>query len=231
MSVNFDLKATTRTKLGSAESRRIRKAGNIPSTINNGGNNVELSVPSKEFEKEYLKGDIFTTLINLDIEGKTQKVIVNKIDLNPVTDRIAHVSFVKADSKKVKAKVKVTFFGREKSPGIRKGGYLHITSRKVELLCPVDEIPQEIRVSISKMRVGHKVRSNDVELPENVSFANKNIFNIASIIGRGAKEEEEEVVEVEGEDGATEDGESADVDKAEGGEAKADDAKVEEKKD
>ncbi len=193
MSISFDLKATVRNKLGSAESRRIRKSGNIPASINNGGDNVEISISSREFEREYLKGNIFTTLINLDIEGKSQKVIVDDLYLNPVTDKPSHISFMKAEEgSKVKALVKVSFFNREKSPGIKRGGFLHITARKIKLLCPIEAIPQEIAIDIGKMKVGQKIVSADIELPQNVSFVNKKEFNVASIIGRGSKEEEAE---------------------------------------
>lgn len=188
MSINFDLKADLRKKLGSAESRRIRKSGNIPAVIYDNGNNVQVSIPSKEFEVEYFKGNIFTTLINLSVNGKNQKVITNKIDLNPVTDRPSHVTFIKADSK-VKAKVKVNFLNKDKSPGLKRGGFLHITARKIELLCPVDAIPTEITVDIGKMKVGEKIRSGDISLPEKISFVTKKDFNIASITGRGNKEE------------------------------------------
>lgn len=221
MSINFDLKANSREKLGSAESRRLRKFGNIPAVIYDKKGNVEISIPTKEFEKEYYKGNIFTTVINLDIAGKTQKVVAHKIDVNPLSDRPAHVTFLKAeDGTKVKANVSVRFFNREKSPGIKRGGFLHIVTRKIQLICPVDSIPQEVTFDIGTMRVGDKIRSVDLDLPENISFANKNEFNIASIIGRGSKEEEETTSATDGEAG---EGEEAAAE--EGGEAPKEEAK------
>jgi large subunit ribosomal protein L25 len=199
MTISFDLKADLRSKLGSSESRRVRKSGGIPAIIYGGKENTNITVPAKEFEREYLKGDIHTTVFNLDINGKKQKAVLNKLDLNAVTDKPSHVTFVEAEEgSKVKVKVKVRFFNREKSPGIKKGGFLHISTRKVELLCPVNEIPEEITYDVSKMRVGNKVVSTDLELPQNISFAQVGAFNIASIIGRGAKEEEG-VVNADGE--------------------------------
>jgi large subunit ribosomal protein L25 len=197
MSINFDLKADSREKLGSAESRRLRKSGNIPAIIYGDGNNLNITVPTKEFEREYYKGDIYTTLITLDIAGKTQKVLVNKIDVDPVRDRPTHITFVAA-TKEVKAKVKVRFFNREKSPGIKKGGFLHIVTRKIELICPIEEIPTEITFDLSSSKVGDKVRSTDLELPANISFAAKNEFNVGSILGRGSKEEEAPTLNADG---------------------------------
>jgi large subunit ribosomal protein L25 len=221
MSINFDLKANSREKLGSAESRRVRNAGNIPAVIYDTKGNIQVSVPTKEFEKEYYKGGIFTTIINLDIVGKVQKVIAHKVDLNPVTDRPTHITFFKAeDGSKVKASVKVRFFNREKSPGIKRGGFLHIITRKIELVCPVESIPQEVTFDIGEMKVGDKIRSIDLDLPENISFANKKEFNIASIIGRGSKDEEENAVT--GEAGVAVEGEAA---TEEGGDADKEESK------
>ena len=190
MSIKFDLNANIREKLGSAESRRIRKSGNIPAVIYDKGVNTQISVPSKDFEKEYFKGNIFTTLITLDINGKKQDVIVNKIDVDPVRDIPSHITFMKTEDS-VKAKVKVTFFNREKSPGIKKGGFLNIVKRKVELICPANNIPVEIRVDIGKMSVGDKIKSSNIEIPSDTSFALKGRdFTIGSITGRGSKAED-----------------------------------------
>jgi large subunit ribosomal protein L25 len=211
MSISFDLQANIREKLGSAESRRIRKSGNIPAVIyDNKGQNQEISVSGKEFEKEYFKGNILATVVNLDINGKKENVIVNKIDLHPVTDRPSHITFVKAGDK-VKAKVKIKFSNRDKSPGIKRGGFLNIVNRKVELICPIDQIPAEIEVNISKMIVGDKVKSADITLPENTSFVIKRNFTIASITGRGAKASEEST---EAGEGASENEESTEEKKA-----------------
>ncbi len=191
MSIKLDLNANIREKLGSSESRRIRKSGNIPAIIYNKGVNTQISVPSKEFEKEYFKGNIFTTLITLIIKGKKQEVVVNKIDIDPVKDIPSHITFIKAEDI-VKARVRVKFFNKEKSPGIKKGGFLNIIKRKVDLLCPANEIPEEIKVNVSKMKVGDNLKSSDLDIPKNTSFTIKDRdFTIASITGRGSKEEED----------------------------------------
>lgn len=194
----FSLKASSRAILGSSESRRIRKSGMIPAIIyNKGGNNISITVNCKEFEKEYFKGHIFTTLVDLEFDGKNIKVIPYKVDLNPVTDRPTHIDFVKVEKDKpVKAKVKLRFIGNDKSPGLKKGGFLHVVLRKIELLCNLDSIPQFIDINTSLMQVGSKVRAKDLKLPDGVSVAAKNNFIVCSIIGRGSKDDQESVAAV-----------------------------------
>jgi large subunit ribosomal protein L25 len=200
MTSNFDLKADLRKVLGSADSRRIRKAGQIPATISTkDGKSTHIVVDAKELEHEYLKGNIFTTIVNIELDGKKFTTIPNKIDLNPVTDRPVHVDFIRFEkSEKVKSKIKIEFINKEKSPGLKKGGFLHVVLRKIELLCDQNSIPEAIEVDIGSLQVGSKIRSEDLKLPEGVSLIKNNNAIIGSIIGRGSKSDDEDKATTEG---------------------------------
>ncbi|MDA0902376.1 MAG: 50S ribosomal protein L25/general stress protein Ctc [Proteobacteria bacterium] len=206
MTVGFDIKANLRENLGSAESRRALKAGLIPAIIcDKKGENTYVTVNAREMEKEYFKGNLLSTVVNFDLDGKKVKAIANKVDLHPVSDRPVHINFIKFENgEKVKAKVKTKFINKDKSRGIKKGGFLNIVLRKIELLCDADAIPDIIEIDIKNMRVGDKVRTTDLKLPEGVVVANKRSATIASITGRGTKDNDD--------DGApTEAGESAEA--------------------
>jgi large subunit ribosomal protein L25 len=194
MTISFDLKASERKSLGSSDSRRIRKAGQIPATINSkDGQAVHITVNAKDLEQEYFKGNIFTTVVNINLDGKNVKTIPHKIDFNPVTDRPTHIDFVRFEKdQKVKSKVKLNFTNKEKSPGLKKGGFLHIVLRKVELLCEANSIPEAIEIDIGSMQVGAKIKSFDLKLPDGVELAKKSNYIIGSIIGRGSKADEDE---------------------------------------
>ena len=197
MTSNFNLKAISRQTLGSADSRRARKEGNIPSVIHNkNGENQNILVNSREFEREYFKGNIQTTVVEIELDGKKISVIPHKIEIHPVTDRPIHIDFLPfAKGEKVKVKTKLKFTGRDKSPGIKRGGFLHIALRKIEVICNADQIPETIEIDISKLRVGAKIRSTDLNLPAGVALAEKNVLNIASILGRGAKSDEDKAAD------------------------------------
>jgi large subunit ribosomal protein L25 len=194
MTISFDLKASERKSLGSSDSRRIRKAGQIPATINSkDGKVVHVTVNAKDLEQEYFKGNIFTTVVNIDLDGKHIKTIPHKIDFNPVTDKPIHVDFVRFEKdQKVKSKVKLDFTNKDKSPGLKKGGFLHIVLRKVELLCDANSIPAVIEVDIGATQVGSKIRSFDLKLPNGAELAKKSNYIIGSVIGRGSKADEDE---------------------------------------
>ncbi|MFT6077621.1 MAG: large subunit ribosomal protein L25 [Myxococcota bacterium] len=197
MTSNFNLKANLRTKLGSAESRRIRKAGQLPAIIRDkNGENVNVVVDSKEFEYVYFKGNILTSIVEIELNGKKINALSDKIELDPVTDRPTHVDFVPFEKdQEIKVKTKVNFTGRDKSPGIKRGGFLHIVSRKVDVLCKPNDIPEFVEVDISKLFVGAKIRSTDIKVPATATLVKKKLFNVASILGRGAKSDEDKAAE------------------------------------
>ena len=156
--VNYlTLDGSIRKDLGSANTRRLRKEGKIPAVIYgvNGAENTYISISKKDFDKEYLKSNIELRPIELNVDGKKFKVLTYQIDLDPITDLPRHVDFNNLEGKKeAKIYVPVNYLGREKSPGVKKGGFLNILKRKIECLCPVDNILQSIDIDVSKMHIG-----------------------------------------------------------------------------
>lgn len=185
------LKAEKREKLGSSATRKIKREGRIPAVIYSKNGNINLSLDGREFENEYFKGIALTSVVELDFAGKKTKVIAHKVELDPVSDRPVHIDFLNCEEvKAIRAKPRLVFTNQEKSPGLKKGGFLHVVLRRVEVVCEGKSIPEKIEVDTGSMQVGHKVRANNLKLPSDVKLATKGNFLIASIIGRGKAEEE-----------------------------------------
>ena len=193
----FNLKVNTRNSLGSSNSRRIRKSGQIPAIIyNKNGANSNIVVDGKIFERQYFKGNIFTTPANIELDGKALTIIAHKIELNPVTDRPDHIDFVPLNKNETaKIKTKLNFINKDKSSGLKKGGFLHIVLRKIDVLCTPDLIPDSVDVDVASLKVGDKIWSQNLKLPEGVKLFKKTKFLIASIIGRGTKDDDEDKAE------------------------------------
>ncbi len=189
---SFQLKAQKREKLGSLEARRIKNSGQIPAVIFSKNGNVNITIDTREFETEYFKGNIQTRIAEIELGGKKIKAIAHKIDLDPVSDRPIHIDLLNCDeAKELKAHTKLNFINQEKSPGLKKGGVLHIVLRKVAIICDGEKnIPEKIDVDVGALHVGSKVRSGNLKLPAGVTLAKKNDFLVASIIGRGKSEDE-----------------------------------------
>ncbi len=198
----FNLKANLRTDLGSSDSRRVRKAGQVPAVIYSSGKdskNLNIVIDAKDFEHQYFKGNIFTTVAHIELDGKKLQVIARKVEVNPVTDKPEHVDFVKLDKgQDIKVKAKINFINQDKSIGLKRGGFLHVVMRKVEVLCNPDAIPDSVDMDTAALRVGSKIRTGDLQLPEGVKLAGKSSALVASIIGRGSKEADKADASAEG---------------------------------
>jgi len=192
MTSNFNLKANLRHTLGSPDSRRVRKAGQLPAVIRiKNGENLNITVDAKDFEHQYFKGNVLTSVVEIELDGKKITAIPHKVELDPVTDRPIHVDFIPfSKNDKVKVSAKLKFINQDKSSGLKRGGFLHIVLRKVAILCDSNSIPEAIEVDVAALKVGSKIKSEDLKLPNSVELAKKTSFIIASIIGRGSKDDD-----------------------------------------
>lgn len=200
------IKADARTILGSAESRRLRNSGFVPATIRNGNDISYISIDQKEFEKKYFAGSVFSSPITIELEGKKVEIITKDVEIHPVSDRPIHADFIQINKDHpVVVKVKVNFIGQDKSPALKRGGFLHINVRMIEVICKnADSIIEKINIDIEKVPVGGKIRSDIIELPENISLKKKNKFLIASILGRGSTKSSQSETEEDDAEAASE---------------------------
>ena len=120
-----NIKAVVRLKeLGSNKS--LIKKGMIPGVIY-GKNSDPTSIAFEE--KILLKlmhaGGFYSKIINLDLQGKNEKVLPKQLQYHPVTDRLIHFDFLRVrDDTKVTVEVEVEFLNRDICPGLKKGGVL-----------------------------------------------------------------------------------------------------------
>lgn len=187
--VNFlTLNGSIRKDLGSSNTNRLRKEGKIPAVIygNGGKDNIYISVSQNNFNKEYLKGSIETKPMELDIDGQKYKVLTYQIDIDPVTDLPRHIDFTNIEGKtEVKVHIPIIFQNRDKSPGVKRGGFLNILKRKIQCHVDPNNIPDSISIDVGNMHIGDKLKIDMVQLPTNTKAVDKTNFNICSITGRG----------------------------------------------
>jgi len=190
--MSISLKAENREQLGTLASRKIKRQGLIPAVIYSKKGNINLTLNSRDFEQQFEKGIVLTSVIDLEISGKKTRVIAHKVELDPVSDRPIHIDFMLCEENKpIRAKPKIKFTNQDKSPGLKKGGFLHVVARKLEVLCDGEKsIPETIEADVGSLHVGSKFRANNLSLPQGVKLLKKGNFLIASVIGRGKSEDE-----------------------------------------
>jgi large subunit ribosomal protein L25 len=135
-------------------------------------------------------------MLMLDFGDKTLRVLPRETQLHPVVDEAfpIHVDFVRAKGgSSVTVAVPVTFLNEETCPGVKRGGVLNVVRREIELICPVDAIPETLEADLADFDIGDSLHVSAIALPANVelTIADRD-FTIATITGRGPTAEEEE---------------------------------------
>ena len=243
-----NLKAIKRESTSSGSNNRLRSEGLIPAILYGGkDDNLNISIQKKEI-KNLINSDTFLSkVLELEINGKKEKVIPRDVAFNVVSEEPIHIDFMRIVSgKKIVLEIPVKFINHPDSPGLKRGGVLNIVRRKVELKCPAENIPNEIVVDLTGTEIGTSIKISSVKLEENVfpTILDRD-FVIATVASPTVIKEPEKPVEgdaaaegvegetpAEGAEAATKDGEAAKKDDKtkEGADKKPDEKKSAEKK-
>ena len=246
-----NLKAIKRDTTSTGSNNKLRSKGLIPAILYGGKDaNQNISVEKKDIKTLVYSDTFLSKVLELEIEGKKEKVIPRDVAFNVVSEEPIHIDFMRiVTGKKIILEIPVKFINHPDSPGLKRGGVLNIVRRKVELKCPAESIPDEIIVDLAGTDIGTSIKISSVKLEQNVipTITDRD-FVIATVAsptvikepekpaeGEAAAEGTEGEAPVEGAEAATKDGKDGDVakkdDKAkEGSEKKPEDKKPAEKK-
>ena len=243
-----NLKATKRERTSSGSNNKLRSEGLIPAILYGGkDSNQNISVKRKEIQSLVYSDTFLSKVLELDIDGKKEKVIPRDVAFHVVSEEPIHIDFMRiVTGKKIILEIPVKFINHPDSPGLKRGGVLNIVRRKVELKCPAENIPDEIVVDLTGTDIGTSIKISSVKLENNVvpTITDRDfvIATVASptVIKEPEKPAEDEAaaegaegeVPAEGAEAAAKDGDAAKKDdKAKvGGDKKPEEKKPAEKK-
>jgi large subunit ribosomal protein L25 len=223
-----NLKAIKRESTSTGSNNKLRTEGLIPAILYGGKDpNQNISIEKKEV-KNIINSDTFLTkVLELDINGKKEKVIPRDVSFHVVSEEPIHIDFMRIVSgKKIILEIPVKFINHPESPGLKRGGVLNIVRRKVELKCPGENIPDDIIVDLTGTDIGTSIKISSIKLADNiVPTISDRDFVIATVAAPTVMKEPEKPAEGEVAEGA--EGETA----AEGAEATSKDGEAPKKDD
>lgn len=185
MAAMKQLAVTARSGTGKGAARSVRRDGKVPGVIYGGGEKPEpISVEFKELNKLIYAGHFLTSIFELDIEGRKERVLPRDYQLDVVTDKPVHVDFLRLRAgSKVRIGVPVHVVNREASPGVKKGGAVNLVLHSVELLAPADNIPEAITIDLTGLDFHDSVHASAVKMPEGCRPADMSSdFTIVTIV-------------------------------------------------
>ncbi len=135
---------------GSRIARKHRKSGLIPAILyGHKQGNLMFLLDKKEFVKVFDSG---VKTVNLKWDGSKEMALVKDIQFDTFGKEILHIDFVRiALTEKVTTPVPIVLYGT--SQGVKEGGILDHAMKEVEIECLPTEIPKEIRIDVSELKV------------------------------------------------------------------------------
>ncbi len=162
----INVKATTRTDFGKKAAKDVRRAGQIPCVLCGNGETVNFSVDPAE-----IKPLIYTPnsyIVEFQFEGKKELAVLRDTQFHPIREEILHLDFFRVVSgKPVSIAIPVRLTGN--AEGVKVGGKLALSARKVTVSAMVENLPDEIVVDVTPLGVGKTIFVGDLEVA-NVKF-------------------------------------------------------------
>lgn len=205
MSDVIALDAEPREARGKGGARALRREGKIPAIIYGGkDDNQAITLGEKEIKRQLeMNPRFFSMICELKLGRKKIRAIAREAQVHPVTDVPLHVDFLRVTKgAMMTVEVPVTFLNEETSVGLKRGGVLNIVRREIEVVCPVESIPDEIQLDLAEVDIGASVHISSIDLPDNVTpTITDRDFTICTIVGRGPQGDEEGEEGEEGDEG------------------------------
>lgn len=170
MSETFTVIAQTRTDLGKGASRRLRRAGKVPAVVYGYDAPVAITLAHNEMIKHAESDAFFAHILNLEIDGKSEQVIVSDMQRHPAKPFITHVDFQRVKKgQEFTTAVPLHFINEEQAIGVKEqGGMLNQLVTEVQIACIPSKLPEFIEVDVSKLEVGGLLYLSDIQFPDGV---------------------------------------------------------------
>lgn len=167
------LEVVERDKLGSPESRRLRKQGLIPGVLYGKSSAKAIAIKDRDLRAALTTSSGLHAVLDVVVEGQStaHPSILKEYQRDPVRGFVRHVDLqeVRLDVA-IQAAVNIHLVGAEEAPGVKEGGVLSqpTTTLNVEAL-PM-EVPESIEADVSALEMNGALRLEEIPTLEGVVF-------------------------------------------------------------
>jgi large subunit ribosomal protein L25 len=197
----FKLPVVERIKLGSAESRRLRRQGLVPGILYGRGEPVAILIGERDLRAALSTKAGSHAVLDVAVDGGSEhSAILKEFQRDKIRGNITHVDLqeVRLDQP-IHAAVAITVVGE--APGAKEGGVLSQVMNELHVEALPLEVPQHLEVDVSELQMGGVVRVGELSVPAGVTVLDDPETVVATVT-QPTREVEPEAVEGEGEEGA-----------------------------
>ena len=159
---NVELIGTKREINGTTGAKEIRRNKQVPCVLYGGEDVVHFSVEERALSKIVHSPEAHS--IQLDIDGVKRMALLHDKQFQPVTDAVIHADFLETIPNR-DARLSMTVRLKGQSAGVRMGGKLNQTMRKMRVKGLPEALPEVIELDITKLELGENIRVSDLKFP------------------------------------------------------------------
>ena len=165
--------AFERAKQGTGASRRLRNSGRTPGIVFGGGAEpATIEIDHNPLWFALQKEAFHASLLDMELDGKTEKVILRNVQYHPFKPLVLHVDFQRVDDKtRLHKKVPLHFVNADTSPAVKNDKCVvnHVMT-EIEIECLAIQLPEFITVDLGNAVSGQSIHANDLVLPAGVKI-------------------------------------------------------------
>ncbi len=158
----INISGQKRSAIGKKASKLQRKEGLVPCNIygeekGKDGKPVAMAftVPFSELRKAVYTPNVY--VVNLNIDGKEHKSIIKELQFHPTTDALLHADFFEVnEQKEITVGIPVKLNGL--AQGVRDGGKLNLSIRKIDVTAPYGRIPEVLDIDVTNLQLGKAIK-------------------------------------------------------------------------
>jgi large subunit ribosomal protein L25 len=188
--------AYERAQQGTGASRRLRSAGKVPGIVYGAGTPAMIELDHNALFFALKKEAFHSSILEMDLAGKTEKVLLRDYQMHPWKPIVLHVDFQRVDeTTRLRKKVPLHFSGQDNSPAVKtdKCVVSHVAT-EIEIECLAAKLPEFITIDLSGLEKNKSLHLNDLKLPEGIKAVRHGSLNPVIVAVTMPKEEEEIVV-------------------------------------
>ena len=195
MATEHNIQATGRNVEGKGASRRLRRAASIPAIVY-GGKSAPQPI-QLDHEKIWIAQQsewFYASILNLDIDGKVEQVLLRDMQRHPFKQIILHLDFQRVDANQtLRAKVPLHFLNEDKSSAGKAADVVVLHElNDVEVSCLPKDLPEFIEVDLSELTVGDIIHLSELKLPAGVELPELKLgkeHDVAVVIAKHGRED------------------------------------------
>lgn len=180
----ISLKGQKRAATGKKATKQMRKEGLVPCNLygeardeNGKPQSLAFAIAATDLRKVIYTPHVY--VINLDIDGEHHTAVMKELQFHPTTDAVLHIDFYEInEAKPLTIGIPVHLVGL--AQGIRDGGRMNLSIRKIEVTAPFQQIPEQLDVDVTHLQIGKSIKVGELSY-EGLEFATSKEVVVCSI--------------------------------------------------